>query len=251
MKGCGASQFIPGADSEDKINLLQQGKYYGAPNAKRVAVHNDTRQCVWRSATEVGNQNYTAPLVVTPSSSNGIIEYQADHFDGQLRGNLIVSRYKQGLLRVILTTNGLGVIPQSIPPLSLIGDDGIDVTQAPNGNLIEVRLSSNALYYHKPNEALTAALKVKSVFPRRGGSAGGIALSIYGVNLNAGTGRTVTVGGNNCPIVSTTATRIDCTLPGGSGTVNVVVTSSAGPSTFSGGYRYIAGVGAAPPPAMR
>lgn len=241
MTGCGSNQFIPAVETADKINILVQGKYYGQPNAKRAASDNDTRQCVWRDPTGPSTSSFTAPLIIMPSSTDGIIEYQADHFDGQLRGNLITSKYTDGLYRVILTPDGLGVIPQSVPPIPLVGDDGLSVTQAPNGNLIEVRLNTNSLHYHMPNEAPTTALQVKAVFPRRGGKAGGTKLSVYGVNLNSGSGLTISVGSSSCPILTTSATRVDCTLPGGNGTVNVIVSSSAGNYTFQNGYRFITG----------
>ena len=107
MTGCGPNQWIPAVETGDKINLLVQGNYYGAPNAKRAAVHNDTRQCVWRDTTGPSTSSFTAPLIIMPSSTDGIIEYQADHFDGQLRGNLITFKYTGGLFRVILTLDGL------------------------------------------------------------------------------------------------------------------------------------------------
>lgn len=46
-----------------------------------------------------------------------------------MRGNLIYSKYKDPLHRVILTADGRGVIPQSDPPIKLVGDHTLDVTQ--------------------------------------------------------------------------------------------------------------------------
>lgn len=247
MTGCGPGEFIPDAYSVDEINLLEQGQYYGHPNAKRAAVDNDSRQCKWRKPDDPSDSTHTAPIVTSQSSTDGIIEYQADHFDGQLRGNLLVCQYKGSLYRIILTPDGLGVVPESNPPIPLVGKtgqqvgkSGLAVTQAPNGNLIEVRLDSNALYYNKPNEAPTTVLQVKAVFPRRGGQAGGNTQSIYGVNF--GSQPSVEVGGKRCPVVSASALKITCTLPGGSGTVDVLVSSSAGSYTFKEGYRYVKGV---------
>jgi IPT/TIG domain len=243
MTGCGQGQFIAAVETEDKINLLQKGNYYGHPNAKRAAVHNDTRQCVWRHPTMTPDSvDFTAPLLVMKSSSDGIIEYQADHFDGQLRGNLIASKYTDGLFRVVLTTNGLSVVPQSVQAIPLVGDWGLSVTQAPNGNLLEVRLPSNSIYHHKPVEEPSTELKVASVFPTRGSNTGGTSLFIYGSNLDSGTGLVVKVGGKKCALISVTLTMIECTLPGGSnGNVNIDVTSSIGTYTFKKGYRYISG----------
>jgi IPT/TIG domain len=243
MTGCGAGQFISAVETEDKINLLRKGKYYGHPNAKRAAVDNDPRQCVWRNpSTTPDSADFAAPLLIMKSSTDGIIEYQADHFEGQLRGNLIASKYTDGLFRVVLTTNGLSVVPQSIQALPLVGDWGLSVAQAPNGNLIEVRLPSNSIYYHKPIEGPTTEVKVASVFPTRGSNTGGSILYIYGSNLDNGTGLTVIVGGKKCELLAVASTHVECKLPGGAnGNVDVVVTSSAGTYTFKKGFRYISG----------
>ena len=49
--------------------------------------------------------------------------------NSQLRGNLIYSKYKDPLHRVILTDDGRGVIAESNPPTELVGDHTLDVTQ--------------------------------------------------------------------------------------------------------------------------
>jgi len=242
--GCGVGEFMPDVETEDKINLLVQGGYYGHPNPKRAAVDNDPRQCVWRSPFEPSDADFTAPLLRVPASTDGIIEFVTDHFDGQLRGNLIASKYQDGLLRVILTPDGTSVIQQSDPALPLVGDDGLDVAQAPDGTLVDARVGSNAIYYHKPVEPPTTDMVVKGVFPTRGSQVGNSTLDIYGINFS-GT-PIVSVGGSNCPVTSVSSTKIECTLPGGTGTVDIVVTLGPETSTFNNGYRYITGVPATP-----
>lgn len=115
------------------------------------------------------------------------------------------------------------------------------MTQAPNGNLFDARVGDNAIYFHEPVEPATVDLVVKAVFPTRGSQLGGTVLDVYGVNLD-NTTPTVTVGGNNCHVVSFSSSKIECTLPLGTGTVDVVVTAGAEVSTFSNGYRYITGL---------
>jgi hypothetical protein len=121
-----------------------------------------------------------------------------------------------------------------------IGYQGLDLTQAPNGNLIEMRYQNNTVFYHKPIETATSTMTVLTVFPRRGRNGGGSTLSVYGVNF--ATGATVQVGGKDCPVSSIAANRIDCILPGGTGTVDIVVTQGSVTSLFEKGYRYISGV---------
>lgn len=241
--GCGANDFAPEYTTTDKLNRLVGGEYHGSPNRKRASADNDPRQCVFHPVTDAtSSADYTAPLMALTSSMDGLIEYAADHFESQLRGNLIVSKYTDGLFRIILSPDGTSVIPQSIPALPLVGDNGLDVTQAPDGTLIEVRIATKNIYVHKPQEPPTTELRVHSVFPRRGGNAGGYNFSLYGVNLS--NDAVVTVGGTSCPIVSRTGTtKIICTIPGGTGTVDITVTGSAGSYTFKRGFRYITGVG--------
>jgi hypothetical protein len=238
--GCGPSDLLTDQQREDKLVYLQRNKYYGHPNPKRAKLDNDSRQCVWRNPTEPASLNFEPPLGVVLSSTTGVIEYKADHFNGQLRGNLIHVKYKFGLFRTVLSSDGVSANPLTIPGIALIGRNGLDVTQAPNGNLIEVRYTNSTLWVNSPVEPPTSVLKVNSVFPSRGGTAGGTLLRIYGLNFD--TLPTVLVGGKSCPIVGiSTSTYIVCQLPGGTGLVNVMVTSPAGTYTFKSGYRYITG----------
>jgi hypothetical protein len=129
---------------------------------------------------------------------------------------------------------------ESNPAIELDGVDTLDVTQHPDGTLIDARLSDNSIYYYKPNEPATSALVIKSVFPRRGGQAGGLTLTVYGKNF--GPTMTVTVGGSNCPVITVEPTKVKCKLPGGPlGKVDVVVTAGAKSAAFKDGYRYISG----------
>jgi IPT/TIG domain len=238
--GCGASDLLDDQQREDKLNRLISGKYYGHPNMKRAVRDSDPRQCVWRNPTEPTSANFEAPLSVELSSATGIFEYKADHFNRQLRGNLLHVKYKSSVLRTVLSPDGLTVNTLSIPGIPLVGRNGLDMTQAPNGNLIEVRYLNSSLWVDVPIEEPTTSLIVNSVFPSRGSQAGGTRLRIYGKNF--GISPTVTIGTTNCPIVgATSATYIECTLPGGTGLQNIKVTSGAASYTFQKGYRYITG----------
>jgi hypothetical protein len=245
--GCGPSEMITDQEREDKLVRVQQGKYYGHPNPKRAAYLNDPRQCVWRNPTEPTSDVYESPLSMQLSSAAGLIEYTGDYFDKQLRFNLLHVKYKSSIRRTVLSPDGLGVNELTQPALELAGGGGLDIAQAPNGNLIEIRYNSGDIFVQRPIEATTTALKVYTVFPSRGGLAGGTLLRLYGANFGTSSSPTVTVGSSNCPIVAVTWTNtyLECTLPGGSntgGALDVVVTSSASSSyVFERGYRYIAG----------
>lgn len=239
--GCDPSDLLDDQQREDKLVLVQQGKYYGHPNPRRATYFQDPRQCVWRNPTDATSADFEAPLAMQLSSAAAIIEYTADYFNGQLRGNLLHVKYKTSIRRTVLSPDGLSVNSLSKPALILVGSSGLGVAQAPNGNLIELRYNSNVIFVQRPTEAATTALKIFSVFPNRGGLAGGTLLKIYGVNF--GSNPTVFVGSGACPIVvaTFTPTYIECTLPGGSGTVDVAVSSGSASYTFARGYRYIVG----------
>jgi hypothetical protein len=237
--GCAAGQQILDAYEKDELNLLVRGAYYGHPNHKRGQT--DSRQCVWRSASLPSDSGHTAPLMKLSSSTDGLIEFESDHFNGQMRGNLIASKFTDGLFRIILSPDGNSVQPSSNPAISLGGDNGLAVTQAPNGNLIDARYSASECYVFIPNESASSVLSVKSVFPRRGGLAGGTTLNIFGVNFSGSP--TVTVGGNPCSdVVLLSSTKIQCRLSAGTvGAKDVVVSIGANSYTFVSGYRFITG----------
>lgn len=240
--GCGKDSFIPAQKDEDKIILVQRNRYYGHPNPKRAAVLGDPRQCVWYPTTSPPTFDYTPPIAVLPSSIDGIIEYHANHFGGQLRGNLIVSKYGDSLYRVVLTPDGRASISESRNGIPLQGDKGLDVTQAPDGTLIEARYPLNQVWYQKPIEAKTSAATIHTVFPYRGPSIGGNVISVYGVNFDS---LTTKVAVNKIPCkkqVFISSKQIDCTVPGGKpALVDICVSKGREVSEFLQGYRYITG----------
>ena len=91
---CDSESIDPHED--DELNLLEKGKFYGHANRKRG--EKDPRQCKWRSTTEESDDDYTAPMHMLPASCNGIDEFQTRHFGGQLRGHLLIGRYKGALV---------------------------------------------------------------------------------------------------------------------------------------------------------
>lgn len=240
--GCGPGEQINDKFEQDKVVHVMEGKYYGHPNPTRAAIDNDTRQCVWHSKNKPTSADHEAPIVSVGSSTNGIIEFATNHFVGQMRGNLIVSKYTQFLSRIILNEDGTAVNPDANKPSKLVGNGGLGVTQAPDGTLVEIRYEDNEVFIHKPDEEPYTELSVLSVYPRRGGLAGGQTVQIYGKNFS--TGSSVAFGGTACPVVSETSTLITCTVPGGPvGAVDVTVTKVGGESlTFTNAYRYITGV---------
>jgi hypothetical protein len=244
--GCGIGQSIPDELRNDKLLHLQKGHYYGHPNLKRATYFKDPRQCVWQPAETKSTATYTQPLLTPKSSIDGVMEFQSNHFGSQLRHNLIFIQYLgvNNIFRVILNDEGTAPVQSSQKALPLkIGTRGLDITQAPNGNIIEMRYNSNSIWYHKPDEAPTSEMILKTVFPRRGPSSGRNTLYLYGVNLNSNTTRlSVSVGDKDCALLTVSSKMLSCILPGGQGTVDITITDGTKTSTFGRGYRYISGI---------
>jgi IPT/TIG domain/Glucose / Sorbosone dehydrogenase len=245
--GCGPGQFIPDVYDSDELNLIVRNAWYGHPNHKRAQT--DPRQCVWKGSAVPSSSDYTAPLMKLRSSTDGIIEYQANYFGGEMRSNLIASKYGDGLYRIILSPDGNSVASTSIPAIALAGDNGLAVTQAPNGNLIDARYDTNECYVFIPEEPLTTALQIFSVFPRRGGLLGGSTVTIYGANFVAQSSFAILVfvGGSPCTnvvVVNSASSILRCTLPSSSsiGRKDVVVDVGNGVVvTLPLAYLYVTG----------
>lgn len=62
---------------KDKLVLIEEGTYHGHANRKRGET--DPRQCVWRNIGETA-EGYTKPIRMVESSTNGICEFQSNHF---------------------------------------------------------------------------------------------------------------------------------------------------------------------------
>ena len=75
------------AAAPDELNLIESGGYYGHPNRNRGRA--DARQCTYHPATEPSTADYTAPIAILPSSSNGLAEYAAAGFASIDQGDLL------------------------------------------------------------------------------------------------------------------------------------------------------------------
>jgi hypothetical protein len=229
----------PDPKLKDKLNLIRKDHYYG--HANRLRGRDDPRQCIWRNGEEEqSDEDYTAPMLVLEPSSDGIIEYESNHFGGQLRGRLIIARYLGELWTVALSEDGESALSDEI---LLDPNGGLDVAMGPDGTLFVAKNGEKKVIYLEPLELAESNLVVKSVFPRRGPQAGGSRLRIYGVNMDSFGTPTVSVGGVDCPLDGPLSSKkITCILPPGSGAADIVVTASDGQtSTFERGYRYITG----------
>jgi IPT/TIG domain len=124
-------------------------------------------------------------------------------------------------------SSGTTVAPGSNPPLTLVGDWGLAVTQAPNGNMFDARYGQSSVF----------AYSLSGIFPRRGVLAGGTSVSIYR-NKTFFRSPTVMVGDGECLNVDVVSSPlVKCRLPLGSlGPKDVKVTIDGVRHTLTKGY---------------
>ena len=123
--GCGPGQQIPDKYASDELNLIKKNNWYGHPNHKRA--QDDPKQCVWYGP------GYTMPLMVLQSSTGAIIEFASDHFNMQIRGNLIYAKYGLEIYLTVFDQTG-NPAPGITAPISIGGDMTLGLTKAPSGD---------------------------------------------------------------------------------------------------------------------
>jgi glucose/arabinose dehydrogenase len=217
----------------DELNLIEEGKYYGHPNRNRGAL--DPRQCVFHSGYDNSTANHTAPMKIYPASTNGIIEYRSNTFNGQLREHLILSRLQGELFDVKLSGDGRSLLYSDI----LSPNGGLDVIETKDGSLITADHYNHRLWILRPVENVRSN-RIVSVTPYRAPMNSIRNISISG-RFNASTNVSVIIGNKNCPVISFNSKEIVCMLPSHNvpGWVNVTVNDGGNILTFSKAFEYM------------
>lgn len=115
-----SNQVSEGGDfMPDQLHLVNKGSYGGHPNPTRGSkdnTFNDSNpQSPIEGAAMPSNCNYQAAgkgdgsLTTIGGSSNGMTEYTASNFLGQMQGDLVVASFNKKITRLELTANGNGV----------------------------------------------------------------------------------------------------------------------------------------------
>jgi N-acetylneuraminic acid mutarotase len=108
---CTNDPHEPGHYDEDSLHLVVEGRYYGHPNPTRGNRANtfdgrspveeaDPIQCDYR------RPKARDPVVLFPTSTNGLAEYTASSFGGAMRGNLLAASFDTNVYRVGLNDRG-------------------------------------------------------------------------------------------------------------------------------------------------
>ena len=108
-------------------------------------------------------------LVGLPSSCDGIIEYTADTFQGQIRGDLLVHQWNSKIHRVNLDSTGRVVTGVSnIQSLA-----GLSLVQGPGGAVLSLDYTSSRVRVLEPNDSSAIGLKMFDILPWRAPATGG------------------------------------------------------------------------------
>ncbi|MEM8501875.1 MAG: malectin domain-containing carbohydrate-binding protein, partial [Cyanobacteria bacterium P01_D01_bin.1] len=186
----GANTQAPlGGKQFDELNLLVEGAYYGSPNRNRGRT--DARQNVFYGTNNPYSQSipgvFTEPIgIFGKNSTNGIDEYRANTFGGQLKGNLIAHEYNGDVWSVDLSADGTAV--DSIVDLNDINGskvaEGLDVVTGMGGAIIGVDIQGDLLTVAVPNDPNATTPTAYDVFPWRAPAVGGSNFIIGGVNFD-------------------------------------------------------------------
>lgn len=240
--GCGKPG--PQLAFADKLTLVTEGSYYGHPNFNRGRA--DKRQCIFRKGDTKGlpKTQFSPPLATLPSSTNGIIEYTANTFGGQMRGNLLLSKLSWGedgqLYRVQLKNKGLSVASNPTP---FLDKSGLSIVMGPFGEIIMPKLKQNKIVAYVPKDDTHEALRVISVTPRRGPAGGVNPVLITGDGFFEGV--KIFFNGRECLTYKSRARNsVWCQVPPGKPSETVTVVAKQGglsskPSGHSD-YEYMA-----------
>jgi hypothetical protein len=242
--GFGASSTSPtgqGADpnNPDELNLILPGVYYGHPNRNRGRY--DPIQNIYNGPTVPSVAGtYMAPLATIAPSTNGLDEYRATTFNGQLRGHLLAQKWNGALYNFALSADGMQVNTTTLPN----NPTGLDIVAGPGGALVSVDYQDNYITVSKPIDAAATGVTAYDIFPWRAPAAGGGNFVIGGANFGNLANTTVTIGGQTAILTGVSGNRIRGTLPtnaaGASGLLDIVITSNGQTSVIPGGFKYLA-----------
>ena len=186
----GANSEAPlGGKQFDELNLIQPDGYYGSPNRNRGRT--DSRQNNFYGTVNPFSNSipgvFTEPIgTFGKNSTNGIDEYRANTFNGQLRGNLIAQEFNSKVWSVELSEDGTQV--DEIVNLETINGgeiaDGLDVLTGPGGTIVGVDIQGDQLTIAVPDESNVTNPTAYDIFPWRAPAIGGQDFVIGGANFD-------------------------------------------------------------------
>lgn len=197
---CNTEEVLAGDNLHDEVVKVVKGKFAGHPNRNRG--RDDPRECVFRGPEEESDNFYEGPIATFVSSTNGVMEYTANTFQGQLKGNLLCSKYAMEdttgkVFRMQLDGNG-GV---SSGPDELWPASGLSMVMSPFGHIVMPRVFKKQIVVLSPQRKTGLLMPTFiAVTPFRGPLKGGNEVIVTGEDLSAGA--VATFGGVKCSDVT-------------------------------------------------
>jgi hypothetical protein len=221
----------------DELILVEEDHYYGHPNRNRGAC--DDRQNVYHDLNGASVPGvFSQALMELTASTDGIIEYRSEAFNGQMRGDLIVQKWNGATTRIELAADGRSVT--SSEQLNVVVDS-LDIAGGPGGTIFGANYSDNKVSIARP--AATSGFNAFDITPWRAPATGGHPFVIAGTGFGSLGNTSVSIGGTAATLSSVSATRIRGTIPAKSSPpnslVDVVVTVGSASRTIPAAFRWL------------
>ncbi len=226
------------ANQDDELNFIDIGRYYGSANRNRGV--NDQRQNIYRFPADSSIEgDYEEPIATFTPSTNGLIEYRSNTFNGGLRGELIAQKWNGKTLRIGLSADGKSATSNTT---LFTNFSVLNLVEAPGGVIFGIDYTSNKVMKAIPNDVAVSGLTVYDIFPWRAPATGGQEFTISGHNFGTLGNTSVTIGGVQATLFEVTSKRITGTLPSGTAgpdLLDVTVTVGANAQTLTDAFRYL------------
>ena len=203
----------PNGIAEDELNFISEGDFLGHPSIPRGRL--DPRQTLDNAEYDPdapSTADYTGPLAEVESSVNGIDEYRARTFNGQLRGQLIAQRFNNEVFFFTLDQTGTGLANINTFGGGQIGD-GLDILTGPGGVIFGIDRNQDRITIAEPLDNNVSSLAAYDIFPFRAPAAGGNQFVIGGTNFGNINNTTILIGGVAADLISVETNRIVGVFP--------------------------------------
>ena len=236
----------PAPQDKDEVLLIEYGNYYGSPNRGRGRY--EPRENVYRDGTEPSLPGeFTQTMVLFNSSLDGLVEYRADSFQGQMRGDLIAQKMGSYAYRFELSDDG-----RSVDSWSQVGtwSGALGIRTGPGGALLALAQGLNYVRVFTPDDLSAVGLQLRDVHPWRGPEVGGTPFILGGVGFGTLANTTVFFDGVPATLTAVSPTRIHGITPAHPGhdgeLVDITVVVGGLQDTLTEAWRYLYPVGNEP-----
>ena len=155
---------------------------------------------------------YTAPLAEVESSVNGIDEYRAQTFNGQLRGQLVAQRFNNEVFFFQLDETGT-----QLTNINSFGGgqiaDGLDILTGPGGVIFGIDRNQDRITIAEPFDNNVVTTTAYDIFPFRAPAAGGNQFIVGGTGFDNLSNTTVLIDGVAAELISVESNRIVGVFP--------------------------------------